>query len=346
MRGYLLLIAIFISTLLLIACNNDPLQHVDVSGIHVPFSSGRLDLDMKNADFSNPAATSQTLYHKYGSFYCAYLEDILRVGPCSMDSGFIVMKEFVEDRYVSEEFKAIEAVHGQKIPGYDAALEDGLRHWNYYFPDSLVPRVVYFNSAFNASIYSTDTVIGIALDFYLGRKHEIVQSLDPELFPKYVQDNMDPEYLVSDAVKDWVYRKTNRYAPIAGEGTLLDMIIYTGKVMYVLDAMLPEVPDSIKINWSAGEMNWAQQSEGNIWKNLATQDNLFNRSSFDNQKWLINGPFTNVDGIPQDAPPQLGIWMGWQFVRAYMKEYPATTLIELLQEQNTNKILKSYSPPR
>lgn len=349
MSGYRLSVTVFIAILLLTACNNDPLKDLDVSGTNINYSSGRLDKEILHADFSNPGATSQTLYHKYGSFYCAYLEDILRIGPCRLDSSFMIMFDFVNNEFVSAEFKAIEAVHDQpennNISKYDQELEEALKRWHHYFPDSLVPRVVYFNSAYNASIYSTDSIIGIALDFYLGKDHEIVQQLEPELFPNYVKENMQPDFLVPDAIKDWSFRKTNRYAPVAGEGTLLDQLIYIGKVMYLLDAMLPNTPEHLKMNWTEEELAWALANEGNTWKELARQEVFFNKSAPDNQKWIVNGPFTNAGAIPQESPPQLGVWMGLQFVRAYMKEHPDITLTQLLEEKNNNLILQPYQAP-
>lgn len=342
--------SLFIVSALLIACHDDPLKDADVSNINISYRSDRLDKDILAANFADPVGTSQTLYHKYGSFYCDYFEVILQIGPCLLDSGFLMMQDFVNNEFVAQEFQAIQKVHDSAasddhgIPHYDHELSEALKHWKYYFPDSLVPGVVYFNSAFNASIYSTDSVIGIALDFYLGRDHEIISLLEPELFPQYVKENMDPMYLPSDAVKDWLFRKTNVYAPLGGDANLLDQVVYTGKVMYLLDAVMPATPDSLKMNWTSSEYNWVKDNEANVWKEMARQEILFGKGAFENQKWLINGPFTNAGSIPQESPPQLGIYMGWQFVRSYMKEFPETSMMELLTEKNSQKILNSYRP--
>ncbi len=53
-------------------------------------------------------------------------------------------------------------------------------------------------------------------------------------------------------------------------------------------------------------------------------------------------------GMPEEAPGQVGNWMGWQIVKAYMKRHPETTLPELIKMKDVQEILTKsrYKPKR
>ena len=51
-------------------------------------------------------------------------------------------------------------------------------------------------------------------------------------------------------------------------------------------------------------------------------------------------------GENRDSAPKLGVWMGWQIVRKYMKEHPDVTLQQLMADNDAQKILNQskYKP--
>jgi hypothetical protein len=114
--------------------------------------------------------------------------------------------------------------------------------------------------------------------------------------------------------------------------------------MFLLDVLLPEVADSIKMNWSSEQMLWAESNEGQVWEELARQEVLFETKPLDINKWTDPAPFTNFGKIPTESPGQLGIWMGWNVVRDYMMQNKELTLQQLLNEKNYQKMLKAYHP--
>jgi hypothetical protein len=52
------------------------------------------------------------------------------------------------------------------------------------------------------------------------------------------------------------------------------------------------------------------------------------------------------DNVFQEAPGQIGNFIGWQIVKAYMKKYPKTSLQELLQQSDAQQFLEKakYKP--
>jgi len=252
------------------------------------------------------------------------------------------MQNFVYDQGIQRINAAVtEAFSEEDFKLFDDQFSDALSRWHYFFPDSIVPSIVYMNSGLNYQAFATDSSIGIGLDCYLGEDHPIIKEVPPDALPQYVKEDFDRKYLVSNGIRDWIYMRTVYYLH---EKDLLNKIILEGKRMYLLDACLPEVADSIKMNWTSEQMLWAETNEGQIWEELARQEVLFETKLMVINKWTDPGPFTNTGAIPAESPSQLGIWMGWRIVRDYMKQNRVVTLQELMDEKNAQKILKAYHP--
>lgn len=337
--------AVLTAMVMLIGCEDNPLKKVDVSDSKIDVRFDRLDKDVFYADFSNPAAAGQQLYQKYGSFYCDYMELILQAAPCRPDSNFMALEGFVKHPNMTALQQEIEKRFPETtIEQINASFTESLRRWNHFFPDSLVPRVVYMNSGLNFSAYSTDSVISVGLDFFLGANDSLVQLFPGDIFPQYFKEDMRQDYLVVNGMKDFCWAQCNKHDRTTSKSDLLSIIVHQGKVMYLLDAVLPNEQDSTKMNWSSIQMEWALANESRVWKELANQQVLFSTEHSKNKKWIEFAPFTSVEKIPQDSPPQLGIWIGWNMVRAYMKANPDVTLHQLLAEKDAKKFLNVYKP--
>lgn len=323
-----------------------PLQNIDISPVaeQITIQFNRLDDDLFNSDFSEPQRASQQLYHKYGGFYCEFVENDLRLAPCTSDSLGMLLIPFIENADIAATRKEIQKVFTpEKISDFNAQLEEALRRWQHFFPDSTVPGIVYYQSAWNSNIHATDSLIGISLDTYLGTDNKITAQLSPEFFPRYSKENMDEKYLVADAVKGWVAWKSRGHYE---KKDLLSEMIFYGKLMYISEALIPDTPDSLMMSWSPKQMRWAQEHEWDIWKTMANEKVMYQSKGFEINKWFADGPFTGAQGVPQDSPPQLGVWIGWNIVRQYMEKNPSLTLPMLLAEKDRQKILAAYSPSR
>jgi uncharacterized protein YjaZ len=87
-----------------------------------------------------------------------------------------------------------------------------------------------------------------------------------------------------------------------------------------------------------------QAHQLNVWKEIARQEVLFSKNRTEVQKWFEYGPFTNAENVPQESAPQLGVFMGLQMVKSYMENHPEISVIQLLKEDNAQKILQAYKP--
>ena len=79
---------------------------------------------------------------------------------------------------------------------------------------------------------------------------------------------------------------------------------------------------------------------------INSKDLMFTSNERSFMGLIQDGPFSKGEGVPQEAPPRIAVWLGWQIVRAYMDQHPDLTLAQLWEEIDSEKILKEsrYKP--
>ena len=326
-------------------CNDEkPLQKIEIAprAAQLSAKARSFDIDLFSCDFNQPVRCADSLKANYGTFFCGFVEDDLRLAACTSDSVGALLWLFTADPQIAATHQSVmESFPIEKRNTITSELTGVIQRWHHFFPSRPIPEIIYYCSAWNRSIATTDSVIGIALDCYLGPNHEITKKLSPDIFPSYVKENMDERYLVADAVKGFsAWQARNVYQP----KDLLSELIFYGKIMYVAEALAPDLADSTLMNWSTQQWEWAVAGEEQVWKTLANERTMFQSKPFEINKWFADGPFTSAAGIPQQSAPQLGVWMGWNIIRSYMKKFPDTTLEALLSETDNQRLLSAYVP--
>ncbi len=106
------------------------------------------------------------------------------------------------------------------------------------------------------------------------------------------------------------------------------------------------MPDTIKIQYSQVKLDWIKATEQEMWVDFVNRKVLFSKNAFENDKYFLDGPFTNVSSVSRDSPPRVGEWLGWQIVKKYMETHPKVTINQLMAERDLMKIYKDsgYRP--
>jgi hypothetical protein len=128
---------------------------------------------------------------------------------------------------------------------------------------------------------------------------------------------------------------------------LLAKMVENGKILYFMDQVLDDkVADTVKIGYTGKQLDWCKTYEGDIWAYFVENNLLFETDFQKIQMYVSEAPFTPGIGEKNESAPKLGIWIGWQMVKKYMKENPAVTLQQLMAEQDAQKILSGakYKP--
>ena len=326
---------IILSCFVIMSCSSDKLD-VDVSDIELNLQVERFEKEMfEGKSPQEMKQINQDLIKRGGELYEFYVYDMLRSGSVFDDSIGQYLWYFVSDSMmrmvnddVETQFADFDVIEQQ--------LVDVFKHQKYHLPNAPVPtKIITYNSAFSYGVISTDSVIGIGLEMYLGPENRILKEVR---FPVYMKDKMSREYLASDVAHSWV--ATNILGDNKGE-TFLSSMIYYGKLMYILEAMMPEVEKNRIIRYTSEEYEYAAASEYNIWQYLVDMNWIYSIDMKVKLRFFEEAPTTV--GI-EESPGRIGQFIGWQMVRAYMDANPDVTVEELVNEENESKLLKAYKP--
>lgn len=329
-------VILFCSLFVLAGCNSDPLD-VDVKGLETDLSFKRLDQDL----FALNPAAGQTntvdLELKYGQFFTDYCEGVLQIGNPQDESFPYSVAQFILDENMKVLFDDTQTEF-EDISQIEAELNSAFTYFRFHFPDSTVPEIVFMISALNYPVVATKNTLGISLDMFLGADYPVYPMVG---LPQYMYANMKPDQAVPQAMKGWIQ---SMYETDAVRANLLDYMVFEGKMLYVMDALLRNSADSSKIGFTQNALQWCNEYEARTWAHLVDEELLYSTEYMSINKWINQAPF--VAGIPKESPGRLGQWVGWQIVRKYMQENPEVTIQELMMDQNAQQILSrsKYKP--
>lgn len=319
------------------ACKQNPLK-VDVSDIEteveiVNFGKQLLELDQKDT-----LTTLVDLSNQHNDFFNLYTYRIIRIGGIQDEYFPDLMKSFITDSLIQEvkQKTDTEFANREKL---EKELIKAFKYFSFHFPNRPLPTIYTYISGFNQSVVTAENIIGISLDKYLGRDCEYYQQLNTT--PQYKILNMRKEKILSDVVFAW---GITEFEDSDSATKLLDHMIQNGKFMYLTDAMLPSMADSLKIGYTSQQQEWCEMNEPQMWTYLIEKDLLYSSKRMDIVRYTNDAP--NTSGFPLDSPGRTGIWLGWQIVRHYMKKHPEVSLPELMANKNYQKILNAsgYNP--
>ena len=177
------------------------------------------------------------------------------------------------------------------------------------------------------------------MEWFIGSNSPVIGLLAPDAFPQFMKDRMVPEMLVPSALKGWLLVHYTK--DIRGED-LLTNLVETGKVMAILDVLLPYTHPDLKFAFTKEQLAWCEANEFEIWKNLVSDEKLFSKQADDIGRMLNDGPFTN--GLPRESPGHIGEWIGYRMVTAYLSENPDVSFAQLIAIEDPKVILKAYKP--
>lgn len=330
-----------IIALLFISCDSD-IRQADISAIEQQVQFLNLHDRLAQTDFTQQDEEYQRLYQSFGSFWTNYTEDILRIGSGRESRTLSQIQQFLDYPDIKTSGEGIDEIYQNTLTNYTEEIDLGFRRYRYFFPNDSLPDVVFMNSGHNFAVFPTNEHLGIGLEFFLGKDHFVSSTLDPQVFPQYMRNKMEPRLMVPDALRGWLLvRFQDDYYH---DENLISNLMYWGKVMYLLELMLPEEEKQNLMDYSKEELAWCEGHERSLWVEFSQQDVLYETRRFEVNRWIVDGPFTRVDGLPQETPARIGVWIAWQITKDYMKRNPDKTIQQLFEDENYLAMLNAYRP--
>jgi hypothetical protein len=304
---------------------------VDVTGISVPsVKIHRYDLDLFKVDPENLQKGLLALKPAYPFFLDTDLSDPLKLSD---------MQQYLENPRNIESYEAVSAKF-QSLEKLEKGLDDAFRHLRYYDSKFIIPRVYTYISGgdYEFPVQFADSVLLIGLDNYLGRDFKPFMA---DGLPAYRIARMNAGNILPDCIR--VLMKVTYPAQLSGN-TLLENMIEAGKRLYLVDAIIPDEPDMLKIGYPEIQYNWIVKNEKQVWSAIISNGLLYTTDGKLIRSFMADGPFTAE--FSKDAPARLGEWLGWQIVSAYMERHPEITLDAMMEEKDAQKILSmsGYKP--
>lgn len=297
----------------------------------------RFDLDLLGYKKVPEAATLSELRKKYPLFFDLFTRNVINIGDSSNPQLGTLLRDFVQDPEINRIYEEVQKNVGG-LEEAEKSLSDAFGRYQYFFPEKKIPRLVSVVSGFNYQNIASENFLAIGLEFYLGREHRYYPMLQ---YPEYKTKLLSKEYLACDAVKSWIITE---FEDNADKKNLLSQMIFQGKILYLMDQLMPEAADSIKWSFSEKNLQWMEEQESMIWKFWIDKKLLFNNKAIETMKYINEGPFT--PGMPREAPARVAVWTGLQIVESYMKKHPEIGPAQLMKIKDAATLLNQsgYKP--
>ncbi|MEM7161071.1 MAG: hypothetical protein AAF487_01400 [Bacteroidota bacterium] len=320
----------------LFSCQRNPFD-VEIEEKELDFAFVRLDQEVFRSEIDDPLDRQTHLFATYPEFYKEYFEKILRIGPVDDTTAAFDFQHISNQIIFADSQNEVDSVFF-----FDQQLREDflsvLQYYHHYFPQRKLPNIITMNSGFNYAVYPMKENLAIGLEFYLGENHRITNDLPHEQFPNYQKEKMDQDFLLGDAMRGYLL-STNQNK-IQGD-KLINHFIYQGKVMYILNALMPFEKEHFQMGYTENELLWCEKNEFNIWKAIIDEDLVWSSDYKQIQRFTGFGPFTQ--GFPEESPGMISLFIGKKIVLDFMNRNPEYSLEQLFNEKD-EKVLNTYKP--
>lgn len=175
------------------------------------------------------------------------------------------------------------------------------------FPHRPTPVFQTHVSGLNQSVVTVDSLVSISLDCYLGKDYPLYR----QRYNSYELDSHDRSRIVPDAGEVLL----RNALPAPHIATLLDAMVYEGKILYLLAGLLDNNEAALLTSYTPDEAQWCASNEKSIWDAIVNNNHLFASDNMTLRKYIAPAPFTAP--LSQDVPGRIGRWVGWRIIERY-----------------------------
>jgi gliding motility-associated lipoprotein GldB len=312
---------ILVLGLFCVSCAEDSKIESEIAKINVDFNIERFD----EAFFNAAASDLPQLKETYPFLFSKQVPDSAWVNR---------LKDTLQDQLLTEVSKKYSNLNATKIQ-----LEKLFQHLKYYDKTFSIPRVITLTNDvdYRRKTIVTDSIVLIALDNFLGVNHPFYQNI-----PRYLTENMQEAQIIPELAEGYAEKYTFQLS----RKSLLDEMIYFGKLLYFKDVMIPFTSDAQKIGYSEAQLEWSAANESQIWSYFIEKELLYSTDNKLLSRFIADAPFSKFYlELDNQSPGRLGQYMGWQIVRAYANT-TGEDVMSILQKDPEEIFRKSKFKPK
>ncbi|PHR49105.1 MAG: hypothetical protein COA32_03395 [Fluviicola sp.] len=327
-KTFLTLIALFS---ILISCTNDSFD-VDIQNITVEIEHINVDSAFYKATLNDTKKAHERFTNLLDDLYLYEISQNIQQNPDS--NSYKAIHDFYKSEYISEIEKVKKKLYS-KLDPKKVTIEKGFRYLKHHFPKVKSPHfIIYMNKLFS-NIHCSDTSVSVGLEQYLSPDSKLIVEIPNNQLYEWQKQRMNFDFLERDLLMQWI--QVHLFE--AKDGKLAEHIVQAGKILYVLNATLPNAEKQYILRYNDKQFKWAEQNEEMTWNYLVKEQLLFENNDRDKANFLNEGPQTI--GLPESSPDRMGQFLGFQMVFGYMTKNKDVSLPELI-ETDYNKILQTY----
>lgn len=310
-------------SLVIFSCSNEAKTEKEINKIDIQLQLFRFDKEFAEASPDDLPA----LKAKFPYLFPAQYDD---------DVWLQKMNDTLQHEIEQEVFK----IHDDFTENFDR-LYQFFQRLAYYFPSYPIPKVITLAEEvdYRNKVILDDKNLFISLDNYLGSEHHFYSGIY-----QYIGKLQDEAYMLTDVSDAFVSKLMQ---PSKDREFVYIMIDY-GKRLYLNDKLLSFEPEHVRANYDAEELEWAYANEEQIWQYFVEKNLLFSTDPSLRNRFINLAPYSKFYlELDAESPPRLGQFIGWQIVRAYMKNNPNLSLQELINTKSELIFKESnYKPKR
>jgi hypothetical protein len=310
----------------------------DISNIKLDTRILRFDQDLFALDTNQIQSGMVALQAKYPDFLTIYASEIIGDMTNTKETPMQALTGFVRAEQLRNLYDSVQLAF-PSLAQEEKEINEMLRYFKYYFPERPTPRVLGMISEYatDAFVYS-DSGVGISLEMYLKPDFEAYGAF----FPAFLRRTFAPEYMPVKLAKVMVREQVGE----PNGQRLIDQMINNGKTLYIASLLVPTKHDTLLMGYTREQMEGCYFNEKAVWKRILDEKYLYSTDRGDIRKLVEPSP--NAPKVFDEAPGEIGNWIGWQIVDAWMKKHPNAQIADLIAQKDAQKILEEagYRPRR
>lgn len=284
----------------------------------------------------NSFSALQKLNAEYAQETKFLIEDVLTIGSVTDENINLRLREyFLDSTLIKLRHDALKKF--EDMEQIEKQFTRGFRFLKREMPGLEIPRVYAQLSALNQSVIVGDSVLGFSIDKYMGEDYYLYKNF----YYDYQRRSMVPERIVPDCFR--FYLLSEYPFPWEWHRTLLDHIVHRGKILWVVHQMLGYDTFEKTLGFTEREVEWCHERRDSVWNFLIETGHLHSTDPMLVRIYLNAAPCTYTLG--ENAPAEVGNWLGLHIVDEYMKKNKEVTVAELFRDTDYREVLKKAGIP-
>lgn len=168
---------------------------------------------------------------------------------------------------------------------------------------------------FGYPVLWSDQLCFVASDLYLGKASKYYAAM-----PQYLAFERQEKFMLRDILEPLLIAQSS---PLPESPTLLESMLYWGKIYYLLEQLLPESKPYEVLKMPSEKLAFARDKEREMWIYFIENQLLFSNRSDLQMRFIETAPFSKFrTKIDLKTPGRIGRWFGYQIVKAYFHQHP------------------------